>query len=155
MAIDIEHLRHFQTEQLEQKNIQTSARIPIHTRTTEWALIEIVILLTGMVKVSSGWPIDHSAACSTKPFHLVRHSSRSLHYGLNAPLTASQTLVSGVACETGRRRVYLVGSWDWACLRAVRRAVAAGTLMSGWMPVASQSDLEYGLTARLSGMAMP
>jgi hypothetical protein len=48
MAIDIEHLKHFQTEQLEQKNIQTSARIPIHTRTTEWALIEIVILLTGI-----------------------------------------------------------------------------------------------------------
>jgi len=48
MAIDIEHLKHFQLEQLEQKNIQTSARIPIHTRTTEWALIEIVVLLTGI-----------------------------------------------------------------------------------------------------------
>jgi hypothetical protein len=48
MAIDIEHLRHFQLEQLEQKNIQTSARIPIHSRTIEWALIEIVILLTGI-----------------------------------------------------------------------------------------------------------
>src|SRR6267154_3088697 len=48
MAIDIEHLKHFQSEQLEQKNIQTSARIPIHTRTSEWALIEIVILLTGI-----------------------------------------------------------------------------------------------------------
>lgn len=46
MAIDIEHLKHFQSEQLEQKNIQTSARLPIHTRTSEWALIEIVILLT-------------------------------------------------------------------------------------------------------------
>jgi hypothetical protein len=48
MAIDIEHLKHFQSEQLEQKNIQTSARIPIHTRTIEWALIEMVILLTGI-----------------------------------------------------------------------------------------------------------
>jgi hypothetical protein len=48
MAIDLEHLKHFQSEQLEQKNIQTSARIPIHTRTIEWALIEIVILLTGI-----------------------------------------------------------------------------------------------------------
>jgi hypothetical protein len=48
MAIDIEHLKHFQLEQLEQKNIQTSARIPIHSRTIEWALIEIVILLTGI-----------------------------------------------------------------------------------------------------------
>ena len=48
MAIDIEQLKNFQSEQLEQKNIQTLARIPIHTRTTEWALIEIVILLTGI-----------------------------------------------------------------------------------------------------------
>jgi hypothetical protein len=48
MAIDIEQLRNFQLEQLEQKNIQTLARIPIHSRTIEWALIEIVILLTGM-----------------------------------------------------------------------------------------------------------
>lgn len=48
MAIDMEQLRNFQTEQLEQKNIQTLARIPIHNRTVEWALIEIVILLTGI-----------------------------------------------------------------------------------------------------------
>jgi hypothetical protein len=48
MAIDMEQLRNFQLEQLEQKNIQTSARIPIHTRTIEWALIEIVIVLTGI-----------------------------------------------------------------------------------------------------------
>jgi len=48
MAIELEHLKRFQSEQLEQKNIQTSARIPIHTRTIEWALIEIVILLTGI-----------------------------------------------------------------------------------------------------------
>ncbi len=46
MAIDIAQLKHFQSEQLEQKNIQTSARMPIHARTIEWALIEIVILLT-------------------------------------------------------------------------------------------------------------
>ncbi len=48
MAIEMEQLRNFQTEQLEQKNIQTQARIPIHNRTVEWALIEIVILLTGI-----------------------------------------------------------------------------------------------------------
>ena len=48
MAIEIEHLKQFQSEQLEQKNIQTSARIPIHSRTIEWALIEIVVLLTGI-----------------------------------------------------------------------------------------------------------
>jgi hypothetical protein len=48
MAIDIEHLKQFQAEQLEQKNIQTSAKIPLHSRTTEWALVEIVILLSGI-----------------------------------------------------------------------------------------------------------
>ena len=46
MPIEIEHLKQFQSEQLEQKNIQTSARIPVHSRTIEWALIEIVVLLT-------------------------------------------------------------------------------------------------------------
>lgn len=46
MAIEMEHLRQFQAEQLEQKNIQTLARFPVHTRTVEWALIEIVIQLT-------------------------------------------------------------------------------------------------------------
>jgi hypothetical protein len=48
MAIDIEHLKQFQAEQLEQKNIQTSAKIPLHSRTIEWALVEIVILLNGI-----------------------------------------------------------------------------------------------------------
>jgi len=46
MAIDIEHLKQFQAEQLEQKNIQTNAKIPLHSKTTEWALVEIAILLT-------------------------------------------------------------------------------------------------------------
>jgi hypothetical protein len=48
MAIDIDQLKNFQTEQLEQKNIQTSERFPLHSRTIEWALVEIVILLTGI-----------------------------------------------------------------------------------------------------------
>jgi hypothetical protein len=48
MAIDIEQLKNFQTEQLEQKNIQTSERFPLHSRTIEWALVEIVILLAGI-----------------------------------------------------------------------------------------------------------
>jgi len=48
MAIDLEHLKQFQAEQLEQKNIQTNAKIPLHSRTTEWALVEIVILLNGI-----------------------------------------------------------------------------------------------------------
>jgi len=48
MAIDLEHLKQFQAEQLEQKNIQTNGKIPLHSRTTEWALVEIVILLNGI-----------------------------------------------------------------------------------------------------------
>lgn len=48
MAIDIEHLKQFQAEQLEQKNIQTNAKIPLHSKVSEWALVEIVILLTGI-----------------------------------------------------------------------------------------------------------
>jgi hypothetical protein len=48
MAIDIEHLKQFQSEQLEQRNLQTLAQIPLHSKTVEWALIEIVILLTGI-----------------------------------------------------------------------------------------------------------
>jgi hypothetical protein len=48
MAIDIEQLKQFQSEQLEQKNLQTLGQIPLHSRTIEWALIEIVILLTGI-----------------------------------------------------------------------------------------------------------
>lgn len=48
MAIDMEHLKQFQSEQLEQKNLQTMGQIPLHSRTVEWALIEIVVLLTGI-----------------------------------------------------------------------------------------------------------
>ena len=48
MAIEIEHLKAFQAEQLEQRNIQTSARFPVHSKTVEWALLEIVIQLTGI-----------------------------------------------------------------------------------------------------------
>lgn len=48
MAIDLEHLKQFQSEQLEQRNLQTLAQIPLHSKTVEWALIEIVILLSGI-----------------------------------------------------------------------------------------------------------
>jgi len=48
MAIDLEHLKQFQSEQLEQRNLQTLAQIPLHSKTVEWALVEIVILLTGI-----------------------------------------------------------------------------------------------------------
>jgi hypothetical protein len=46
MSIEIEHLRGFQSRELEQPNMQTNARQPVFTKTIEWSLIEIVILLT-------------------------------------------------------------------------------------------------------------
>jgi hypothetical protein len=75
MAIDIEQLKHFQSEQLEQKNIQTSARLPIHT---EWALVEIVILLTGnrfiigeqQISLDAGQKVRARARCRRSLFAL-------------------------------------------------------------------------------------
>lgn len=46
MPIDIEQLRNFQARELEQLNLQTNGRQPVFSKTTEWALLEIVILLT-------------------------------------------------------------------------------------------------------------
>ena len=46
MSIDIEQLRSFQTRELEQKNMQTDGKQPVFTKTIEWSLVEIVILLT-------------------------------------------------------------------------------------------------------------
>lgn len=46
MAISIEDLRTFQTRELEQPNLQTNGRQPVFTKTIEWSLLEIVILLT-------------------------------------------------------------------------------------------------------------
>ena len=46
MSIDIQQLKNFQSRELEQPNIQTNARSPLFTKTIEWALIEIVVLLT-------------------------------------------------------------------------------------------------------------
>ena len=46
MSIDVEQLRSFQARELEQNNLQTNGRQPVFARTTEWALLEIVILLT-------------------------------------------------------------------------------------------------------------
>jgi hypothetical protein len=46
MSIDIEQLRTFQTRELEQPNMQTNGRQPVFTKTIEWSLVEIVILLT-------------------------------------------------------------------------------------------------------------
>jgi hypothetical protein len=46
VSIDIEQLRSFQTRELEQKNMQTDGKQPVFTKTIEWSLVEIVILLT-------------------------------------------------------------------------------------------------------------
>jgi len=46
MSIEIDHLRNFQSRELEQPNLQTNGRQPVFSKTVEWALVEIVILLT-------------------------------------------------------------------------------------------------------------
>ena len=46
MAISVEDLRNFQSRELEQPNLQTNGRQPVFTKTIEWSLVEIVILLT-------------------------------------------------------------------------------------------------------------
>ena len=46
MAVTIEDLRQFQSRELEQLNLGTNGRQPLATRTVEWSLVEIVILLT-------------------------------------------------------------------------------------------------------------
>jgi len=46
MSIDVEQLRNFQSRELEQPNLQTNGRQPVFTKTIEWSLLEIVILLT-------------------------------------------------------------------------------------------------------------
>jgi len=46
MSIAVDDLRNFQARELEQPNMQTNGRQPVFTKTIEWSLIEIVILLT-------------------------------------------------------------------------------------------------------------
>ncbi len=46
MSIDVEQLRSFQSRELEQTNLGTNARQPVFSKTIEWSLLEIVILLT-------------------------------------------------------------------------------------------------------------
>lgn len=48
MSVDLQQLKNFQAAQLEQSNAQTNVRTPIPNRAVEWALVEIVILLTGI-----------------------------------------------------------------------------------------------------------
>jgi len=46
MSIAIDDLRNYQSRELEQPNLQTNGRQPVFTKTIEWSLVEIVILLT-------------------------------------------------------------------------------------------------------------
>jgi len=46
MSINIEELRNFQSRELEQPNLQTNGRQPVFSKTIEWSLLEIVIILT-------------------------------------------------------------------------------------------------------------
>jgi hypothetical protein len=46
MSVNVEELRIFQSRELEQVNLATNGRQPVFSKTTEWALLEIVILLT-------------------------------------------------------------------------------------------------------------
>jgi hypothetical protein len=48
MAISIEQLKAFQSRDLESMNDQTNVRSPVAGRVVEWAMVEIVILLTGI-----------------------------------------------------------------------------------------------------------
>jgi|307.fasta_scaffold62169_2 hypothetical protein len=64
MSIAIEDLRNFQSRELEQPNLQTNGRQPVFTKTIEWSLIEIVILLTqirdNLIQPSSGHDTGNS-----------------------------------------------------------------------------------------------
>jgi hypothetical protein len=46
MSIAIDDLRNYQSRELEQPNMQTNGRQPVFSKTIEWSLIEIVIILT-------------------------------------------------------------------------------------------------------------
>ena len=65
MSIDIEQLRSFQTRELEQPNMQTNGRQPVFTKTIEWSLVEIVILLTQIRDVVNPAASKASALAAT------------------------------------------------------------------------------------------
>lgn len=48
MAIPLQELKTFQAVNLEHKSDQTNVRSPIPSKVVEWALVEIVVLLTGI-----------------------------------------------------------------------------------------------------------
>jgi hypothetical protein len=45
MSVNLEELRQYQTRELEQINLGTNGRQPLATKTIEWSLVEIAILL--------------------------------------------------------------------------------------------------------------
>jgi hypothetical protein len=46
MAISIDEIRQFQERELEQVNLGTNGKQPVFSKTIEWSLLEIVVLLT-------------------------------------------------------------------------------------------------------------
>jgi hypothetical protein len=46
MSISIDEIRQFQARELEQTNLSTNGKQPVFSKTIEWSLLEIVILLT-------------------------------------------------------------------------------------------------------------
>jgi hypothetical protein len=46
MSIAIDDLRNYQSRELEQPNLQTNGKQPVFSKTIEWSLVEIVIVLT-------------------------------------------------------------------------------------------------------------
>jgi hypothetical protein len=48
MAIELQQLKNFQAQQLKQTNKRTNVKTPANNRIVEWALVEIIVLLTGI-----------------------------------------------------------------------------------------------------------
>ena len=46
MSISVDEIRQFQSRELEQVNLGTNGKQPVFTKTIEWSLLEIVILLS-------------------------------------------------------------------------------------------------------------
>lgn len=46
MSIAIDDLRNYQARELEQPNLQTNGKQPVFSKTIEWSLVEIVIILS-------------------------------------------------------------------------------------------------------------
>ena len=46
MSISIDEIKQFQARELEQVNMSTNGKQPVFSKTIEWSLLEIVVLLT-------------------------------------------------------------------------------------------------------------